>query len=145
SVDDAVAVATKRELVSRQEIDRLRAQLLEFVTASLEHDYTVDHDCPEYANAAAEQAAALANVTEMHRLLGVRQERLFKAHDEIDRLRAENERLKIRIDAAAQVAFMAVRGFSADPPEVVFRMILSLLDGKHENARGVSESPEAGR
>ncbi|MFI6302146.1 hypothetical protein ACIBCH_09765 [Amycolatopsis thailandensis] len=68
---------------TKQDSDRVR----QLVEASLQHDYTVDHDCPEYPDDAAEYAAALANVTEMHRVLNVRAERLSEAYDEIRKLR----------------------------------------------------------
>lgn len=54
-----------------------RARLRQLIDASLQHDYTVDHDCPEYADDDAEFAAALANIIEMHRLLPLRAERML--------------------------------------------------------------------
>jgi hypothetical protein len=69
---------------------RLRETLKKFVAASLEYDYTVDSDCGrDYDTDAEEQAASLANVAEMHRLLGVRVQRLDAAYDENERLRAK--------------------------------------------------------
>jgi hypothetical protein len=69
---------------------RLRETLKKFAAASLEYDYTVDTDCGrDYDTDAEEQAAALANIAEMHRLLGVRVQRLDAAYDENDRLRVE--------------------------------------------------------
>lgn len=62
-----------------------QARLRQLIDASLQHDYTVDHDCPEYANEDDEFAAALANITEMHRLLPLRAERML---DMIDKERA---------------------------------------------------------
>src|SRR5438067_2272853 len=75
-------------------LGKRQGKLQELVAASLVFDYAAEGEAVGYDSDVAEQAAALANVTEMHRLLGVRQERLSTAHAEIGRLRAEVERLK---------------------------------------------------
>jgi hypothetical protein len=91
-------------------------QILE---ASLEKDYTVDHDCPEYADDAAARDAAVANVWEMHRLLGVRERRLYKAHQ--------------RIAKALSVAW-EMRSQLVDGPELsdVLRVIAALTGDSDE-------------
>jgi len=80
-------------------LGKRQGKLQELVAASLVFDYTAEGEAAGYTDDPAEQAAALANILEMHRLLTVRQERLSTAHAEIDRLRAENARLKSDVSA----------------------------------------------
>jgi hypothetical protein len=80
---DAACIEARAELATANET------LTKFVAASLETDYTVDADVSDgYDTDADEQAAALANIAEMHRVLLVREGRLFAAYEEVDKLRA---------------------------------------------------------
>ena len=85
-------------------------QLQAFVVASLEFDYTQEVEGVGYDTDDAEQAAALANITEMHRLINVGHERLFDAHERIDELQAENARLRARAELASEDSDRIARG-----------------------------------
>lgn len=131
--DAAVKIAVERESRAREvrdealgkaqaENERMRDQLQEFVTASLAFDYTANDECPEYADDAEELAAALANITEMHRVLNVRQERLFAAHDRIDkaleRIAADDADFEDGVDTDPADAFKDIRSaLAGDTPE----------------------------
>lgn len=71
--------------------DAAAAQRDELIEASLATDYTKDHECGTAVDDPDAYEVALANITEMHRVLLVRLERLFQANDARDdeRRRAE--------------------------------------------------------
>jgi hypothetical protein len=87
-IDEAVLQIARRDDVIKQ----LRRELSAFVEASLDPcDYTTDAECPDWEPTDYDRAKA--NITEMHRVLGVRQDRLFDAIDEQKRVDAVVERL----------------------------------------------------